>query len=68
VSLAPQGAYLFFAHGDFFPSPPLSPQLPSYAKDYIQILVVCLSNSRSIFPHIYDNYMMCFIDFEAVER
>jgi len=58
----------FFARGDFFPSPPSSPQLPSYVKDYAQILAACPSPSHSFFPQTYDNFVMHFIDFEAIER
>jgi hypothetical protein len=60
--------YLIPRHDDFFPSPPSSSQLPSYVEGYVQILAACPSPSRSIYPHVYDNSMMRFIDFEVVER
>jgi hypothetical protein len=58
----------FFAHDDFFPSPPSSPQLPSYAKAYAQILASCPSPSPSILPQSYDKFVMHYIDFEVVEK
>ncbi len=58
----------FFAHDDFFPSPPSSPQLPSYVEDYVQILVACPFPFCSVFPHTYNKFCDVLIDFEVVER
>ncbi len=58
----------FFVHDSFFPSPPSSPQLLSYSENYVQILVVYPSPSYFVFPHTYDSFVICFIDFESVEK
>jgi len=37
-------------------------------KKYVQIMATCPTPSHYFFPHTYDNFVMCFIDIEAIER